>query len=40
MLKSKIVTYFMFVLLRHRKNDREKFQRKEGRFVAFQAILM
>jgi hypothetical protein len=31
MLKSKVVmTYFMFVLLRPRRNDREQFQRKEG----------
>ena len=30
MLKSKLVmTYFMFVLLRPRRNDREQFQRKE-----------
>ena len=40
MLKSKLVmTYFMFVLLRPRRNDREQFQRKEGRFFDFQAIL-
>ena len=40
MLKSKLVrNYFMFVLLRPRRNDREKFQRKERHFDDFQAIL-
>ena len=40
MLESKLVmTYFMFVLLRPRRNDREQFQRKEGCFIDFQAIL-
>ena len=33
------MTYFMFVLLRPHTNDKEQFQRKEGRFVDFQAIL-
>ena len=36
MLKSKVViTYFMFVLLRPRRNDREQFQRKEGPSIDF-----
>ena len=40
MLKSKLVmTYFMFVLLRPCRNDREQFQRKERHSVDFQAIL-
>ena len=40
MLKSKVVmTYFMFVLLRPRRNDREQFQRKEGLFIDFHEIL-
>jgi hypothetical protein len=35
-LKSKLVmTYFMFVLLRPHRNDREQFQKIEGRFVDF-----
>jgi len=39
MLKSKVVmTYFMFVLLRPRRNDREQFQRKEGRSADPHAI--
>ena len=29
----------MFVLLRPQRNDREKFQRREGHFVDFHAIL-
>ena len=33
------MTYFMFVLLSPCRNDREQFERKEGRFVDFQAIL-
>ena len=33
------MTYFMFVLLRPRRNDKEQFQRKEGRFVDFHTIL-
>ena len=33
------MTYFMFVLLRPRRNDREQFQKKEGRFVDFHTIL-
>ena len=34
MIKSKLaMTIFMFVLLRPRKNDREQFQGKEGRFI-------
>ena len=38
-LKIKVVmTYFTFVLLRPRSNDREQFQ-KRGRFVDFYAIL-
>ena len=28
---KKVKTYFMFVLLRPRRNDMEQFQRKEGR---------
>ena len=41
MMKSKVVmTYFMFVLLRPRRDDREQFQIKEGRSVDFHAILM
>jgi hypothetical protein len=40
MLKSKVVmTVFMFVLLRPLRNDREQFQRKEGRSIDFHAIL-
>ena len=40
MLKSKVVmTYFMFVLLRPCRNDREQCQRKEGRSDDFHAIL-
>ena len=40
MLKSTVVmTYFMFVLLRPRSNEREQFQRKEGRSIDFHAIL-
>ena len=40
MLKSKLVmTYFMFVLLRPRRNDREQFQRKEGCFMIFKQFL-
>jgi hypothetical protein len=40
MLKSKLVmTYFLFVLLKPRRNARKQFQRKEGRFVDFHAIL-
>ena len=36
MLKSKVVmTYFMSVLLRTRRNDREQFQRKEGVLLIF-----
>jgi hypothetical protein len=31
--------YFMFVLLRPRRNDREQFQRKEGHSVDFHTIL-
>ena len=38
--KSKLfMAYFMFVLLRPRRNDNDQFQRKEGRFIDFQAIL-
>ena len=33
------MTYFMFVHLRPRRNDREQFQRKEGCSVDFHAIL-
>ena len=39
-VKSKLVmTFFMFVLLRARIIDMEQFQRKEGNFVNFHAIL-
>ena len=34
-----VMTYFMFVLLRPHRNDREQFQRKEGRSVDFHEIL-
>ena len=37
--KNKVLmTYFMFVLLRYRSNEREQFQRKEGRSIDFHAI--
>ena len=40
MLKSKVVmTYFMFVLLRPCRNERELFQRKQGHSVDFDTIL-
>ena len=34
-----VMNYFMFVLLRPRRNDREQFQRKECHSIDFQAIL-
>ena len=33
------MNYFMFVLLRPRRNDREQFQRKEGCSVDLHAIM-
>ena len=39
-VESKVVmTYFVFVLLRPQGNEREQFQRKEGRSIDFHAIL-
>ena len=35
MLKSKVVSYDLFYVC----NDREQFQRKEGSFIDFHAIL-
>ena len=40
MLKSKLImNYFIFVLLRPRRNDRAQFQSKKGCFLDYHAIL-